>query len=131
MHTLSEDVTLTEVVTLDVSNVLKARLGQSVIFICLTIAWTYTPTRFSNQYFKLLTTVDWRKKKWDGPLQYVDEDDELMMLPADMAVIWDPEFAKVAKEYAKDQEVFFKDFAAAFGKLLELGVPRGGKSCCC
>ncbi|PNH10843.1 hypothetical protein TSOC_002340 [Tetrabaena socialis] len=25
--------------------------------------------------------------------------------------------------YAKDDEAFFKDFAVAFGKLLELGVP--------
>jgi cytochrome c peroxidase len=25
--------------------------------------------------------------------------------------------------YAADEELFFKDFAAAFSKLLELGVP--------
>ncbi|TPX56834.1 hypothetical protein PhCBS80983_g04250 [Powellomyces hirtus] len=87
--------------------------------------WTHTPTRFSNQYYKLLTTVNWVKRDWDGPLQYRDEDDELMMLPADMAVIRDPEFAKIAKEYAQSNELFFKDFAAAFAKLLELGVPRG------
>jgi cytochrome c peroxidase len=43
--------------------------------------WTNTPTRFSNQYFVLLTTVKWTKKKWDGPEQYADPDDELMMLP--------------------------------------------------
>ncbi|KAL0478803.1 heme-binding peroxidase [Acrasis kona] len=86
--------------------------------------WTYTPTRFTNQYFKLLTTVDWQPKKWDGPLQYVDPDDELMMLPSDMAVLWDPEFSKVAHEYAKDKDLFFKDFAAAFGKMIDLGVPR-------
>ncbi|KAI8822852.1 heme peroxidase [Fimicolochytrium jonesii] len=87
--------------------------------------WTHTPTRFSNQYFKLLTGLTWRKKEWDGPVQYTDEDDELMMLPADMAVIRDPEFAKIAKEYAQDKDVFFKDFAAAFEKLIDLGVPRG------
>ncbi|KAJ3214106.1 cytochrome c peroxidase [Dinochytrium kinnereticum] len=86
--------------------------------------WTNTPDRFSNQYFKLLTTVEWKKKKWDGPEQYADPDDELMMLPTDMALIWDPKFKPICEEYAKDKEVFFKDFAAAFGKLLELGVKR-------
>jgi catalase (peroxidase I) len=86
--------------------------------------WTYTPNRFSNQYFKLLTTLKWKKKVWEGPLQYVDEDDELMMLPADMAILWDKEFAKVAREYANDKDLFYKEFAAAYGKLLELGVPR-------
>ncbi|KAJ3113678.1 hypothetical protein HDU96_003080 [Phlyctochytrium bullatum] len=88
--------------------------------------WTNTPDRFSNQYFKLLTTVEWKKKKWDGPEQYADPDDELMMLPTDMALIWDPLFKPIVEEYAKDKEVFFKDFAAAFGKLLDLGVKRSG-----
>lgn len=47
-----------------------------------------------------------------------------MMLPADMAFRTDPEFRKIVEEYANDKETFFNDFAAAFGKLLELGVPR-------
>eukprot|EP00842_Homolaphlyctis_polyrhiza_P001691 jgi/Hompol1/2522/HPOL_000077-RA len=86
--------------------------------------WTYTPNRFSNQYFVLLTKIKWQKKKWDGPEQYADPDDELMMLPSDMALIWDPEFAKYVKIYAEDKDRFYKDFSAAFDKLLELGVTR-------
>jgi len=30
---------------------------------------------------------------------------------------------KHVEAYAKDEQLFFKDFAAAFSKLLELGVP--------
>jgi catalase (peroxidase I) len=74
----------------------------------------------------LLINEEWKEKKWNGPLQYVNSDDEdaLMMLPTDMALIWDPEFKKYVDVYAKDNEKFFKDFSAAFSKLLELGVPR-------
>ncbi|KAI8902277.1 heme peroxidase [Globomyces pollinis-pini] len=86
--------------------------------------WTHTPTRFSNQYFILLSTLEWKEKKWDGPKQYVDEDDELMMLPSDMALIWDPKFKVFVDLYAKDKEAFYRDFAMAFAKLLELGVTR-------
>jgi cytochrome c peroxidase len=56
--------------------------------------------------------------------QFQDQDDKLMMLPADMAIRWDPEFKKIAEEYSKNRQLFFDDFAAAFGKLLELGVKR-------
>lgn len=31
----------------------------------------------------------WSKKKWSGPLQYEDKSKTLMMLPTDMALIWD------------------------------------------
>ncbi|KAI9355620.1 heme peroxidase [Zopfochytrium polystomum] len=90
--------------------------------------WTNTPDRFSNQYFKLLTTVEWKKKKWDGPEQYADPDDELMMLPTDMALIWDPKFKPIVELYAKDKDAFYKDFASAFSKLLDLGVKRSAGS---
>ena len=86
------------------------------------LAWTYTPTRFSNQYFVLLTTVKWVKKEWDGPEQYRDPEDELMMLPTDMALIWDSKFKPIVEEYAKDKDAFYRDFSAAFSKLLALGV---------
>jgi cytochrome c peroxidase len=35
----------------------------------------------------------------------------------------DKSFKKYAKQYADDQDLFFKDFAAVCGKLFELGVP--------
>ncbi|KAI9207359.1 heme peroxidase [Polychytrium aggregatum] len=86
--------------------------------------WTFNPTRFSNQYFVLLKNVKWTKKQWDGPEQYQDPHDELMMLPTDMALLWDPEFKKYVELYAQDKEAFFRDFSAAFARLLELGVNR-------
>jgi cytochrome c peroxidase len=46
-----------------------------------------------------------------------------MMLETDMALLWDKKFRKTVDLYAKDEERFFADFAAAFSKLLELGVP--------
>lgn len=46
-----------------------------------------------------------------------------MMLPSDMALYNDWAFSKYVVAYAKDEQLFFKDFAAAFQKLEELGVP--------
>ncbi|KAJ3018002.1 UNVERIFIED_CONTAM: L-ascorbate peroxidase 3 [Siphonaria sp. JEL0065] len=86
--------------------------------------WTNTPTRFSNQFFKLLINEKWTKKDWTGPEQYEDSSKELMMLPTDLALIKDAKFKPIVEEYANDKELFFKDFSAAFGKLLELGVRR-------
>jgi len=86
--------------------------------------WTLTPTRFSNQFFVQLLNNKWTKRKWDGPEQYSDPSGNLMMLPADLALLSDPEMAKLCKLYASDKKAFFDDFAAAFAKLLELGVKR-------
>ncbi len=59
------------------------------------------------------------------PLQFEDKTGELMMLPADLALINDPEFRKWVEVYAKDANKFNADFAKAFEKLLHLGVPTG------
>ncbi|KAF4968101.1 hypothetical protein FSARC_4462 [Fusarium sarcochroum] len=92
--------------------------------------WVNNPTRFSNQYFRLLLSEDWTEKTIpeSGVLQFssVDEDteEELMMLPTDIALTTDPEFSKYVHMYAKDKDVFFEDFKKAFAKLLELGITR-------
>ena len=38
-------------------------------------------------------------------------------------LIWDKKFKPFVEKYAKDEDAFFKDFSAAFSRLLELGVP--------
>ena len=48
---------------------------------------------------------------------------KLMMLPVDLMLIAEPAFKKWVEVYAKDEDLFFTDFAKAFAKLLELGVP--------
>lgn len=85
--------------------------------------WTNAPTTFSNLYFTELKENKWHKRKWDGPLQYQDKSNQLMMLNTDMWLLWDKSFRKYVDLYAADQDKFFQDFAAAFSKLLELGVP--------
>jgi len=85
--------------------------------------WTRSPVTFSNEYFRLMLEEQWAPRKWDGPHQYANPAGDLMMLPADLALIVDPAFKKYVELYAKDRATFDKDFAAAWQKLMELGVP--------
>jgi len=90
--------------------------------------WTNAETTFSNEYFRVLLETKWTPKKthngkpWTGPAQYEDPTGKLMMLPAEITLATAPEFRSYVEAYAKDEELFFKDFAANFSKLLELGV---------
>jgi cytochrome c peroxidase len=85
--------------------------------------WTRAPTSFSNEYFRELLENKWTKKRWNGPEQFEDAKAEIMMTPADLALIEDPAFRKWVELYARDNDAFFRDFASAYSKLLELGVP--------
>lgn len=85
--------------------------------------WTDNPLTFDNSYFRNLLEREWKPRQWDGNLQYEDETGTLMMLPTDLALRDDPEFRKHVERYAADQQAFFDDFAAAYGKLLALGCP--------
>jgi len=86
--------------------------------------WTFSPIAFSNSYFTTILNQKWVEKKWSGPKQFVDkETGQIMMLPADLAFINDSAFKKWVETYAKDENKFFADFAKAYQKLLELGVP--------
>ncbi|KAI0025962.1 heme peroxidase [Xylariomycetidae sp. FL0641] len=106
--------------------------------------WVNNPTRFSNQYFRLLLANEgaWRRKTLDNGVEqfvYVDPEDEkaageeggeeveeLMMLPTDMSLLSDPAFRPWVQRYAEDKDMFFADFARVFARLLELGLRRDG-----
>lgn len=70
--------------------------------------WTEDPTVFNNAYF-----VNILKE---------DQNDGLLRLPTDLALLDEPECADLVKAYAADQELFFTDYAAAHQKLSELGM---------
>lgn len=86
--------------------------------------WTRAPTTFSNEYFRELIENTWTIKKWSGPQQYEDPTGDLMMLNTDMALLDDPSMRKWVEIYAKDSARFEADFAKAYQKLTELGVPK-------
>lgn len=72
----------------------------------------------------MLVNDRWTVRPDFQPLQFEDSSKTLMMLPTDIALITDPKFRPAVAEYANDEQLFFKDFAAAFATLLEQGVPR-------
>jgi cytochrome c peroxidase len=86
--------------------------------------WTFSPTVMTNDYFKLLLEEKWQWKKWNGPKQLEDKKTKsLMMLPTDVAIIQDKAMRPWVEKYAKDNDLFFKDFADVVLRLFELGVP--------
>ncbi|KAL3514998.1 hypothetical protein ACH5RR_021900 [Cinchona calisaya] len=68
--------------------------------------WTKEPLKFDNSYFVEL-------------LQ--GESEGLLKLPTDIALLEDPEFCRFVELYAKDEDAFFRDYAASHKKLSELG----------
>ncbi|CAF4348022.1 unnamed protein product [Rotaria sp. Silwood2] len=85
--------------------------------------WTSRTTTFSNDFFHLLSQEQCEERNWNGSRQFEDvRSRSFLMLPTDMALFQDPDFKQYVLDYANDQNLFSKNFASAFGKLLELGV---------
>lgn len=84
--------------------------------------WGPSPNMFTNDFFVRLLQ-GWHVKEWDGPKQWEDDETKsFMMLPTDYALKEESYFIKYVKMYAKDEQLFFKDFAPAYARLLEGGI---------
>ena len=71
-------------------------------------AWVNAPTRFSNTYYRLMISRSWKEKTLEnGVRQFVhydeDAEEELMMLPTDLALMADPTFKHWVEVYANDK----------------------------
>lgn len=88
--------------------------------------WTRTPTIFSNAFFRALLEEEWALDTVPetGRHQFYNLDKSLMMLNTDMELLRDEKFRSHVVRYANDEKCFFRDFADAFAKLLELGITR-------
>ncbi len=99
-------------------------------------AWTTNPTRWDNEFFKLLFKYDdkwaltkspagahqWEPSEMDIEDMPVDAFDssqkrKIMMTDADMALIRDPKYRKISEKFLNDQAAFDDAFARAWFKL--------------
>ncbi|OAG26690.1 catalase/peroxidase HPI [Thermodesulfatator autotrophicus] len=106
------------------------------------LTWSPNPTKFGIQYLHLLFNHDWElekspagKHQWvakDAPDIIPDAHDpnkkhKPRMLTADLALKFDPSYAKIAKRFLENPEEFEKAFATAWFKLTHRDM--GPKSC--
>jgi len=86
--------------------------------------WTFSPSVFSNDFFVQLLNTKWEKVNLpNGNHQFNDPTRQIMMLPADMELVNDPDFKSWTVAYANDEDLFFHDFAAAYEKLVNFNLP--------
>lgn len=84
--------------------------------------WGAATNIFTNEFYNNLLNEKWNLITNDaGNKQYVN-DKGWMMLPTDMALVQDQKYLPIVKEYANDQDAFFRDFKNAFVKLIENGI---------
>ncbi|KAG1708332.1 hypothetical protein DVH05_025010 [Phytophthora capsici] len=89
-------------------------------------AWTFTPTKWGNGYFKGLTGFEW--EKFDGPGGHVqwrpvpDTTPPVRMLTADIALLHDESYHNISLEFAANQTALDEAFSHAWYKLMSRDV---------
>ncbi|MEP6785734.1 MAG: catalase/peroxidase HPI [Sphingomonadales bacterium] len=106
--------------------------GADTITSGLEVIWTQKPTEWSNLFFKNLFEHEWELTKSPaGAHQWIAKDSAAdvpdaydpakkhrpTMLTTDLALRFDPEYAKISRKFYEDQEAFAHAFAEAWYKL--------------
>jgi len=90
--------------------------------------WTHTPTQWGNGFFKGLIGYEWEKHIGPGGhyqwrvVNGTGDTAGLMRLTSDLALIHDPEYLKLVKEFAYDQGALDQAFDEAWFKLTHRGA---------
>jgi catalase-peroxidase len=97
-------------------------------------AWTPTPTKWDNTYFKTLFKYEWKQTKSPaGATQWIPTDESAaksvpdahiagkthapVMFTTDLAMRTDPAYEKISRKFLQDQDAFADAFARAWFKL--------------
>ena len=116
-------------------NNLGSGIGKDAITSGIEGAWTANPIQWDNGYFDLLFKYEWELSKspagahqWHPVNQEIDDmapdahDPNMkvstMMTTADMALLHDPEYNAISKDFHQNPEKLADEFARAWFKLL-------------
>ncbi|KAI8618501.1 catalase-peroxidase [Chytriomyces sp. MP71] len=108
--------------------------GEYTITSGIEGAWTYSPTRWDNEYFEILLSYEWELTKSPaGAQQWIPKNNEAadkvpdahnptkrhapIMTTADLALRFDPEYLKISKYFHANPDKFADAFARAWYKL--------------
>ena len=108
--------------------------GAETISSGLEGAWTPTPTKWDNTYFKTLFKYEWKQTKSPaGATQWIPTDESAakavpdahiagkthapVMFTTDLAMRTDPAYEKVSRHFLENQDAFADAFARAWFKL--------------
>jgi catalase-peroxidase len=109
-------------------------VGADTITSGLEGAWTPTPNKWDNDYFKMLFKFEWKQTKSPaGAIQWIPTDESAaklvpdahiagkkhapVMLTTDLAMIKDPAYEKISRRFHENQDEFADAFARAWFKL--------------
>ncbi|MBC7412621.1 MAG: catalase/peroxidase HPI [Bacteroidia bacterium] len=110
----------------------KSGVGKDAISSGLEVTWTTTPTKWSQDYFKILFGHEWELTKSPaGAHQWVAKNGKKIipdafdankkqlptMLTSDLALIFDPVYEKISKNFLDNPAAFNDAFAKAWFKL--------------
>ncbi|GAA1793062.1 catalase/peroxidase HPI [Nocardioides hankookensis] len=116
--------------------------GADAITSGLEVTWTTTPTRWSNDFFKILFGYEWELSKSPaGAHQWVAKDAEDIipgptadspkrkptMLTSDLALRFDPAYEKISRRFLENPNEFALAFAKAWYKLLHRDMGPVGR----
>jgi len=97
---------------------LSARLRSPSQFSRLGYRTTAAPGLLSNLYFVTLLTETWEPATPRTNPQFKARGKELYMVQTDLNLRWDASYLAVAQEFAADNQLFLKEFASAWTKVM-------------
>ena len=81
-------------------------------------SWSSTVNVLSNEYFQALLNENWTPVQGPSGTQYVNGAGTRFMTPADMQILYNPDYKNTAQKFASDSQSFMRHFETAWVKMM-------------